>query len=162
VAEVAHTNTAAAVRDVAAAGDRRRAAIGSALAGQLYGLQTLRASVEDAPHNATRFLVMARDPSVPPNEGVPVISTFVFEVRSVPAALYKALGGFATNGVNLTKLESYMVRGEFVAARFYADVEAHPSERRLELALEELRFFSEEVRILGVYPASAARLRRRA
>ena len=101
---------------------------------------------------------MAREPIQPaPNSG-PVVTTFVFRVRSVPAALYKAMGGFATNGVNLTKLESYMVDGRFTAAQFYVDVEGHPEERPLRLALEELEFFAREVKILGVYPANPFRL----
>jgi prephenate dehydratase len=125
----------------------------SACAADLYGLQLLAEDVEDEHHNTTRFLVLARDPHVPEVGSVPVITTFVYRVRNVSAALYKALGGFATNGVNMTKLESYQLGGTFFATQFYADVEGHPDEPGLALALEELQFFSVEVRILGTYPA---------
>jgi prephenate dehydratase len=145
-------DTAGAAAEIAKAKDPTRAAIASKLAGEIYGLTSLKTGVEDAPHNTTRFLVLARD-AVEPNPNLPCVTTFVFRVRNVPAALFKALGGFATNGVNITKLESYLVSGEFVAAQFYVDVEAHPASRSLRLALEELDFFSHEVRILGVYPA---------
>jgi prephenate dehydratase len=145
-------DTAGAAAEVAERGDPSEAAIASALAGEIYGLVSLRRNIEDAEHNTTRFLVMAREPKRPkPGAGL-IVTTFVFRVRNVPAALYKAMGGFATNGVNMTKLESYMLGGRFTATQFYADVEAHPHDRPLKLALEELRFFSREVRILGVYP----------
>jgi len=144
-------DTAGSAAEVAARGDKSVAAIASELAGKVYGLVSLRRNIEDAGHNTTRFLIMARAPKRAPAKGL-VVTTFVFRVRNVPAALYKALGGFASNGVNMTKLESYMVGGSFTATQFYADVEAHPAERRLKLALDELAFFSEEVRILGVYP----------
>ncbi len=150
---VAHLDTAGAARDIAAAGDKTQAAIASPLAGEIYGLATLLPNVEDAQHNTTRFIVMAREPVDPNPARGPVVTSFVFNVRNVPAALYKALGGFATNNVNMTKLESYMLGGRFTATQFYADVEGHPSERRLALALEELRFFSTSFSILGVYPA---------
>ncbi|HEY3920447.1 MAG TPA: prephenate dehydratase [Stellaceae bacterium] len=149
-AEVA-ADTAGSAAEVARRGDKHVAAIASALAGKVYGLVSLKANIEDAGHNTTRFLVMAKMPKRAANSGL-VVTTFVFRVRNVPAALYKAMGGFATNGVNMTKLESYMVGGSFTATQFYADVEAHPDERRLALALDELRFFSEKVKILGVYP----------
>ena len=145
-------DTAGAAAEVAERGDPGEAAIASALAGKTYGLVSLKQNIEDAEHNTTRFLVMAREPKRPkPGTGL-VVTTFVFRVRNVPAALYKAMGGFATNGINMTKLESYMMGGRFTATQFYADVEAHPAERPLALALEELRFFSHEVHILGVYP----------
>ncbi len=150
-------DTAGAAAELARSGDRSTAAIASKLAGRIYGLASLQAGVEDAPHNTTRFVVMARE-AIEPNPNQSCVTTFVFRVRNVPAALYKALGGFATNGVNITKLESYLVAGEFVAAQFYVDVEAHPASRSLRLALEELDFFSHEVRILGVYPAHPFRL----
>ncbi|HEV7371130.1 prephenate dehydratase [Arenibaculum sp.] len=153
---VVHADTAGAAAEIAERGDPTVAAIASELAGRIYGLTSLAENIEDADHNTTRFLVMAREPQVPP-AGTPTITTFVFRVRSVPAALYKAMGGFATNGVNMTKLESYMVGGRFTAAQFYADVEGHPDERPLRLALEELDFFAREVRILGVYPAHPVR-----
>ncbi|HLO78232.1 MAG TPA: prephenate dehydratase [Magnetospirillum sp.] len=154
-------DTAGAAADLAKTGDVTKAAIASELAAEIYGLQSLKANIEDAEHNTTRFVVLARDP-IEPNPNQPCVTTFVFRVRNVPAALFKAMGGFATNGVNMTKLESYLVGGEFVAAQFYADVEGHPAQRSLRLALEELEFFSHEVRILGVYPAHPFRLAQRA
>src|SRR6266436_15748 len=155
---VVAADTAGAAAEVAERGDRSEAAIASELAGEIYGLVTLKAGIEDADHNTTRFLVMAREAKPAPHDGALVVTTFVFRVRNVPAALYKALGGFATNGVNMTKLESYMLGGRFAATQFYADVEAHPEDRPLKLALEELRFFSTEVNILGVYPAHELRV----
>ncbi|CAK0779271.1 prephenate dehydratase [Azospirillaceae bacterium] len=152
IAPMTHADTAGAAREVAARGDPSEAAIASGLAGRIYNMQSLMQGIEDATHNTTRFLIMARQPQTPPLD-VPAVTTFVFRVRSVPAALYKALGGFATNGVNMTKLESYLIDGRFTAARFYADVEGRPEERPLRLALEELAFFAHEVKILGVYPA---------
>jgi len=151
---VVHADTAGAAKEVAELGDLSRAAVASALAGEIYGLQVLAANIQDIPHNTTRFIIMAEEPIDPPHDGTPVITTFVFRVRSVPAALYKALGGFATNGVNITKLESYIIDGSFTVAQFHADIEGHPEDRMVRLALEELSFFSREVKILGVYPAS--------
>ncbi|WP_374446247.1 prephenate dehydratase [Stella sp.] len=150
---VVAADTAGAARDVAALRDPTVGAIASSLAGEIYGLVSLAADIADAADNTTRFVVLAREPDVPEPGSGPLVTTFVFRVRSVPAALYKALGGFATNGVNMTKLESYMVQGRFEATQFYADVEGHPEDRSLRLALEELRFFSRDLRILGVYPA---------
>ena len=149
---VVAADTAGAAAQVAANGDRSAAAIASALAGKIHGLVSLRKNIEDAEHNTTRFLVMARVPRRPKRGSGLIVTTFVFAVRNVPAALYKAMGGFATNGINMTKLESYMVGGRFTATEFYADVEGHPDDRPLKLALEELRFFSRAVKILGVYP----------
>ncbi len=146
-------DTAGSARLVAEANDPTEAALASTLAAEIYGLEILKANVEDEPHNTTRFLVMAREPREMPSEGEPAITTFVFRVRNVPAALYKALGGFATNGVNMTKLESYQLGGSFVATQFYADVEGHPEDRNVRLALEELEFFTSYLKILGVYPA---------
>ena len=154
---VVHADTAGAAAQVAARGDRSAAAIASALAGKIYGLKSLRVGIEDAEHNTTRFLVLAKKPVNPDPRKGKVITSFVFRVRNVPAAVYKALGGFATNGVNMTKLESYMVGGKFNSAQFYADVEGHPEERNLRLAFEELEFFSHEVKILGVYYADPFR-----
>jgi prephenate dehydratase len=154
---VVTADTAGAAAEIAAHGDPSVAAIASELAGQIYGLVSLKENIEDAEHNTTRFLIMSREPARPPR-GTPTVTTFLFRVRNVPAALYKALGGFATNGVNMTKLESYMVGGAFAATQFYADVEAHPEDRPLALALEELAFFSREVKILGVYPAHPLRI----
>ena len=158
VEPVVHADTAGAAADVAQGGDRTQGAIASELAGQTYGLESLKANIEDDEHNTTRFLVMARDAGVPDPGSGPVITSFVFRVRNVPASLYKAMGGFATNGVNMTKLESYLVGGRFLAAQFYAEVEGHPKHPNLALALEELEFFSREVTILGVYPAHPYRL----
>ncbi|MCU0301127.1 MAG: prephenate dehydratase [Candidatus Nanopelagicales bacterium] len=150
-------DTAGSAREVAAVGDPTRAAIASELAARTYGLEVLASNIEDADHNTTRFLVLSREAEdMDPAEG-PMITTLVFRVRNVPAALYKALGGFATNGVNMTKLESYMLDGHFSATQFYADVEGHPEDRGLAFALEELGFFSHEVSILGTYPASSLR-----
>jgi len=149
---VNNADTAGAAADVARWSDPTKAAISSDLAAEIYGLQVLAKGIEDAAHNTTRFLILAREPSVP-ERGTDSVTTFVFRVRSRPAALYKALGGFATNGVNITKLESYLVDGRFTAAQFYIDVEGHPEERSLRLAMEELGFFASEVKFLGVYPA---------
>ena len=154
---IVHADTAGAAADVAARGNPTEAAIASELAGQIYGLRSLRADVADLANNTTRFVVMRREPIDPDPAQGPVITSFVFRVRSVPAALYKALGGFATNGINITKLESYIVDGNFTVAQFYADIDGHPDQRPVRLALEELGFFSREVRILGVYPASSSR-----
>ena len=146
-------DTAGSAREVAERGDPTRAAIASRLAAEIYGLDILSEDCEDEAHNTTRFIVLARDAiRAKPGNGL-VITTFVFRVRNVPAALYKAMGGFATNGVNMTKLESYMIEGNFFATQFYADVEGHPDDRGLKFALEELAFFSKELTILGVYPA---------
>jgi len=150
---VVAADTAGAARQIAEAGDKSQAAIATALAADIYGLDILRANVEDAEHNTTRFIIMAKEPDdAGPDEG-PVITSFIFRVRNVPAALYKALGGFATNGVNMTKLESYQLEGTFNASQFYADIEGHPDSRNVRLALEELEFFTNELRILGIYKA---------
>ena len=146
-------DTAGSAREVMEGGDKTRASLATGLAGEIYGLTVLRANVEDEAHNTTRFVILSRTPNWAAAGNGPVATTFVFRVRNVPAALYKALGGFATNGVNMTKLESYMVEGEFTATQFLADVDGHPEDANLKLALEELGFFSREVRILGVYPA---------
>jgi prephenate dehydratase len=149
-------DTAGSARHVAELNDPSVAAIASGLAGQLYGLEVLKANVEDESHNMTRFLIMSREPDDAPNEGK-IITTFVFRVRNVPAALYKAMGGFATNGVNMTKLESYQIGGSFNATQFYADIEGHPDDRPVKLALEELAFFTSKLTGLGIYPASPLR-----
>jgi len=146
-------DTAGSAREVAEANDTSRAAIASRLAAEIYGLDILKENVEDESHSTTRFIVLSKEKKwATPGNGK-VITTFVFRVRNVPAALYKAMGGFATNGVNMTKLESYMVGGNFFATQFYADVEGHPDDRSLVFALEELAFFSKELRVLGVYPS---------
>ncbi len=151
-------DTAGAAKHVAEMGDPTQAAIASELAAGIYGLKSLKANIEDAAHNTTRFIVMAKEPRVPPTDGATIITSFIFRVRNVPAALFKALGGFATNNVNMTRLESY-VSGDFVAAQFYADIEGHPESRNVKLAFEELAFYTHEVRILGVYPAHPYRLK---
>jgi prephenate dehydratase len=143
---------------VAEWGRKHEAAIASSLAAEIYGLDILKANVEDAAHNTTRFYVMAPRPVTPDASLADLMTTFVFRVRNVPAALYKALGGFATNGVNMTKLESYMLGGHFAATQFLCDVDGHPEQPGLRRALEELSFFSSEVRVLGVYPAAPFRL----
>ncbi len=150
---VVQADTAGSAALVSRLGSVEDAAIASALAAELYGLEILRRNVEDAAHNTTRFYVMARNADIPPADRPGLMTTFVFRVRNVPAALYKALGGFATNGVNLTKLESYMIGGAFTATQFLCDVEGHPEQGPLRRAFEELQFFSRETRILGVYPA---------
>ena len=150
-------DTAGAAREIAEAGDPAVAALAPLLAAELYGLDVLSRDVEDEHHNTTRFLVLAREAAIPPTDSGPVITTFVFRVRNVPAALYKAMGGFATNGVNMTKLESYQLGGSFSATQFYADVEGHPDERPLALALEELAFYTAVLRVLGTSPASSFR-----
>ena len=154
---VVRLDTAGAAAEIAAAGDASQAVIASELAGDIYGLVSLKANIEDAQHNTTRFLIMAKEPVIPHPKSGPVMTSFVFRVRNVPAALYKALGGFATNGINMTKLESYLVGERFNAAQFYAEVEGHPEHRPLRLAIEELDFFSREVRILGVFPQHSYR-----
>lgn len=159
---VVTTDTAGSAAEVAGRKDPTEAAIASTLAAETYGLQVLIPHIEDADHNTTRFIVMAREPMTPKFDGTSTVTSFVFRVRSVPAALYKALGGFATNGVNMTKLESYLIEGSFAAALFYADIEGHPDDRRVHLALEELNFFSREVRVLGVYPPHPYRFNSRA
>lgn len=154
---VPEADTAGSARLVAESGDRTIAAIASSLAAETYGLTILKSDIEDEAHNTTRFVVLAAEPDDAEPDNGPVMTTFVFRVRNVPAALYKALGGFATNGVNMTKLESYQPEGTFSATMFMADIEGHPSERTVRLALEELSFFSSEVRVLGTYPASPYR-----
>ncbi|WP_020590867.1 prephenate dehydratase [Kiloniella laminariae] len=152
-------DTAGAAQQIAKLNDPSVGAIATSLAGKIYGLDTLSSEISDAEDNTTRFLIMSKDPIDPDPAKTKVMMTFVFRVRSVPAALYKALGGFATNGVNITKLESYITDGSFSVAQFYADIEGHPNERLVRLALEELSFFSKEVKILGVYPANSFRER---
>ncbi len=150
-------DTAGAAREVAESGDVTRAAIAPPLAAETYGLEILRDDVEDEDHNTTRFVVLSRDYVVAPQGSGPVVTSFIFNVRNLPAALYKALGGFATNGVNMTKLESYMVGGHFAATQFLAEVDGHPEDLPVSRALEELGFFTTEVKILGVYPADPGR-----
>ena len=159
---VVGADTAGAARLVAEAGDPAQAAIASRLAAEIYGLDIIAENIEDEAHNTTRFIILSRDADWAPANNGPTVTTFVFRVRNVPAALYKALGGFATNSVNMTKLESYQLDGEFFATQFYADVDGHPDDANVKLALEELAFFSKELRILGVYPAHPYRIALRA
>ena len=157
---VAHiaADTAGSARLVAEWRDKTKASLAPRMAADIYGLKILAENVEDETHNTTRFVVQSKMPQwTAPGNG-PTVTTFLFRVRNVPAALYKALGGFATNGVNMTKLESYMVNGEFTATQFLADVDGHPDDPPLKRALEELAFFSKEVRMLGVYPAHPYRV----
>jgi prephenate dehydratase len=151
-------DTAGSARAVAELGNPSQAAIASRLAAEIYGLDILKENVEDAAHNTTRFVIMAKEPQEPP-PGKPAVTSFIFRVRNVPAALYKALGGFATNGVNMTKLESYQLDGSFTATQFYAEVDGRPEDKSVRLALEELDFFTTLVKILGVYAASPFRLK---
>jgi prephenate dehydratase len=154
---VPEADTAGSARLVKETADPALAAIATTLAAEIYGLEILKSDIEDEAHNTTRFVVLSKDPDdAEPGNG-PVITTFLFRVRNVPAALYKALGGFATNGVNMTKLESYQTEGTFHATMFFADIEGHPVDRPVQLALEELSFFSTELKVLGTYPASPYR-----
>ena len=158
LAPVVQADTAGAAQLVAQWNRKEEAAIASALAAEIYGLEVLRANVEDATHNTTRFYVMARRAATPAASQPNLMTTFVFRVRNVPAALYKALGGFATNGVNMTKLESYQRGATFAATEFYADIEGHPDEPHVRRALEELAFHTKWVRLLGTYPQARARV----
>jgi prephenate dehydratase len=158
VKSVVAADTAGSARIVAQRGDKNCAAIASRLAADIYGLDILAEDIEDEDHNTTRFVILARDEKWAAQNSGPLVTTFVFRVRNLPAALYKAMGGFATNGVNMTKLESYMIEGNFFATQFYADVDGHPDDRNLAFALEELKFFSKELRIVGVYPAHPFRV----
>lgn len=150
-----HDNAAGA-REVSLLADKAEAALASELAGEIYGLDVLARQIEDQSNNTTRFLVMSRQPDHS-RRAARMMTTFTFRVRNIPAALYKAMGGFATNGVNMTKLESYMVGGSFTATEFYADIEGHPEDANVALALEELRYFTSQLNILGVYPADRER-----
>lgn len=155
---IVSVDTAGAAKHIAESGDKTRAALAPQLAAEIYGLDILAKDVEDESHNTTRFVVLAREPKWAAQGSGPLVTTFVFRVRNLPAALYKAMGGFATNGVNMTKLESYMVEGNFFATQFYADVDGHPDDKSLAYALEELQFFSKELRIVGVYLAHPFRV----
>jgi len=154
---VVAADTAGAARELSQSLDPARAVIATALAAEIYGLEVVRRNVEDEDYNTTRFIVLSATARDAGPEDAPVVTSFVFRVRNVPAALYKAMGGFATNGVNMTKLESYQLEGQFSATQFYADIEGHPSERRVRLALEELEFFTSYLKVLGIYKASPFR-----
>ena len=150
-------DTAGSAKLVSERNDRTMAALAPALAAEIYSLETLVSNVEDADHNTTRFVILSNEEKWAKPDNGKVITTFLFQVRNIPAALYKAMGGFATNGINMTKLESYQLGGAFTATQFYADVEGHPEDTALKLAFEELGFFTDEFRILGVYKAQQAR-----
>jgi prephenate dehydratase len=150
-------DTAGSAREVAEWKDPTRASLAPRMAADIYGLRILAEDVEDEAHNTTRFVILSKTPQWAPAGREPIVTSFVFRVRNLPAALYKALGGFATNGINMTKLESYMLEGEFLATQFYAEVDGHPEDANLKRALEELEFFSRELRILGVYAADPFR-----
>ncbi len=154
---VVAADTAGAARELAESGDKTRAAIATKLAAQTYGLKIAERNIEDEEHNTTRFVVLAKSRKDARRGDGPVMTSFVFRVRNVPAALYKAMGGFATNGVNMTKLESYQIEGQFSATQFYADIEGHPDDVPVRLAMEELAFFTSYVRVLGCYKASPFR-----
>lgn len=154
---VTGADTAGSARHVAEAGEPGMGALASELAGEIYGLDVLAHHIEDEGNNRTRFLAMAREPDFSRRGDDGMMTTFVFQVRNIPAALYKAMGGFATNGVNMTKLESYMLGGSFHATQFYADIEGHPDDPAVKRALEELDYFTSEITMLGVYPADPRR-----
>ena len=137
--------------------DKTRAAIASKLAADIYGLQILVSNIENDKNNTTRFLVMSRTKTMPKDDGSKFITSLVFHVKNIPAALYKALGGFATNGINITKLESYLLEGKFVSAQFYAEIESHPSRKSFKNAFDELEFFSGSIHVLGTYKANKYR-----
>jgi prephenate dehydratase len=149
-------DSAGAAAELAASGEKDIAVMASDIAADIYGLNVLARNVEDHGHNTTRFLVMSTKPNHVRRADT-MLTTFVFQVRNIPAALYKAMGGFATNGVNMTKLESYMLGGSFTATQFYADIEGHPDDPNVKLALDELGYFTDSIKILGVYPASGLR-----
>ncbi len=154
---VVAADTAGAARELSELGDKTRGAIATKLAAETYGLKVLAKNIEDEDHNTTRFVVLAKKrQDAKPNQGR-VMTSFVFRVRNVPAALYKAMGGFATNSVNMTKLESYQIEGQFSATQFYAEIEGHPDDSNVKLAFEELAFFTSYVKVLGAYPANAYR-----
>ena len=151
------SDNARAARDVASGDDRTVAALASELAADIYGLKILARNIEDHDRNTTRFLIMSREPDYKKRGKHVMMTSFVFRVRNIPAALYKAMGGFATNGVNMTKLESYMVGGHFTATQFYAEIEGHPDDRNVQLALDELDYFTDHLHVMGVYPSATRR-----
>ena len=151
---VARIDTAKSCEDVVAAQDKTKAAIASKLAAEIYDLQILAPNIENAANNTTRFLIMSKEKTVPEDDGGKFITSFIFKTKNIPAALYKALGGFATNGINITKLESYLLEGKFVSAQFYLEAEAHPAQQSFKNAMDELTFYSEHVHVLGTYAAA--------
>ena len=154
---VARIDTALSCQDVLKFQDKSIAAIASVLAGEIYSLEVAAANIENAQNNTTRFLIMSKEPKVPEDDGATFITSFIFKSKNIPAALYKALGGFATNGINITKLESYLLEGKFVSAQFYAEIESHPSRKAFQNAFDELKFFSESIHVLGTYRANQYR-----
>lgn len=157
IAPVARIDTAKSCADIIRDNNKKQAAIASQLAGEIYGLKKLAANIENAANNTTRFLIMSPQQEIPEYDGEKYITSFIFHAKNIPAALYKALGGFATNGINITKLESYLLDGKFVSAQFYVEIEAHPAQQAYKNAFEELAFFSQEVNILGTYLANPYR-----
>ena len=150
---VPRIDTAKSCLDVVNSNDHSKAAIASKLAAEIYGLEIIASNIENANNNTTRFLIMSKNPLVPKDDGSKFITSFIFRAKNIPASLYKALGGFATNGVNITKLESYLLEGKFVSAQFYLEIEAHPSQQAYKNAFEELKFFADKVHVLGTYKA---------
>lgn len=150
---VQRIDTALSCQDILQNDDISQAAIASSLAAEIYGLKVLASNIENASNNTTRFLIMSRKETTPPDDGSLFITSFIFKTRNIPAALYKALGGFATNGINITKLESYLLEGKFVSAQFYVEIESHPARASFQNALEELKFYAEDWHILGSYRA---------
>ena len=157
ISAIARIDTAKSCQDIINFQDPSKAAIASRLAAEIYGLEILKSNIENDGNNTTRFLVMSRESQIPEDDSGRFITSCVFRVKSIPAALYKALGGFATNGINLTKLESYQVDGRFVSARFYMEIESHPARSAFQNAFDELRFFADELHMLGTYAASPFR-----
>ena len=153
----ARIDTALSCQDVLKFQDKSIAAIASKLAGEIYGLDVVAPNIENARNNTTRFLIMAREAEIPEDDGGEFITSFIFKAKNIPAALYKALGGFATNGINITKLESYLLEGKFVSAQFYAEIESHPSRKAFHNAFDELKFFSESIHVMGTYRANKYR-----
>lgn len=161
ISAVARIDTAKSCQDILNFQDPCKAAIASRLAAEIYGLQILKSNIENDGNNTTRFLIMSRENLVPEDDGGHFITSCIFRVKSIPAALYKALGGFATNGINLTKLESYPVNGKFISAGFYVEIESHPARRAFQNAFDELRFFADELHNLGTYAASPFRAKQK-
>ena len=151
-------DTAGSARMVSERKDTTIAALAPVLAAQLYGLEILEKNVEDEDHNTTRFIILSKEAVRAPRDNGTVMTSFLFQVRNIPAALYKAMGGFATNGVNMTKLESYQIGGSFFATQFYAEIEGHPDDANVKLAMDELGYFCDKLDVLGVYPASKFRM----
>lgn len=150
-------DTAKSCERIAETKDKTRAAIASKLAAKIYGLNILASNIENDSNNTTRFLIMGKNKQMPKDDGSKFVTSLVFRVKNIPAALYKTLGGFATNGVNITKLESYVIGGNFISAQFYIEIEAHPESKEFKLAYEELKFYSESIHFLGTYKAHPRR-----